>query len=348
MKTLGGLFDIESKEKELKLLNQELNGKEIWNSPEKSKELNKKISVLSKLIDTYKDIKDGFDLIEELYNPELETEDLNELSNELSKIKEEIENLKFKSLLNGEYDNEDLYMEIHPGAGGTEATDWARMLFRMYTLFCEKNNFSYKVLYKQNTEDGGIKSVTLLISGDYAYGLLKNENGIHRLVRISPYDKNKRRHTSFASVSVIPNINQDINIDIKESDLKIDVYHSSGAGGQSVNTSNSAVRITHIPTKIVVSCQIERSQIQNKAIAMKMLKNKLFLLEKEKLDAKNKELKGNIIDINFGSQIRNYVLEPYKLIKDLRSGYETSDTSGVLNGNLTEIINSLLKRDYDE
>lgn len=248
------------------------------------------------------------------------------------------------SLLDGEYDSSNCYLEIHPGAGGTEACDWASMLYRMYVMFCEKNDYTYKVIEEQKGEEAGIKSVTLLISGYYPYGYFKGEAGVHRLVRISPFDSNARRHTSFASVSVIPEVSKDINIEIRESDLKIDVYHSSGAGGQSVNTANSAVRITHLPTKTVVTCQIERSQQQNKEIAMQMLKSKLYAMEKAKKDAELSNLRGEIVDINFGSQIRNYVLEPYKLIKDVRSGYETSNTDKVLDGDILPFMESLLKK----
>ena len=214
----------------------------------------------------------------------------------------------------------------------------------MYIMFCEKNNFQYEVVEEQAGEEAGIKSATLHIKGEYAYGYLKNEKGVHRLVRISPFDAGRRRHTSFASVSVTPEYNTNVNIEIKESDLKIDVYHSSGAGGQSVNTSNSAVRITHLPTKTVVTCQNERSQLKNKEEAMKILKNKLYQLEVERKEQELNKLKGETVSIDFGSQIRNYVLEPYKLIKDLRSNYETSNVDKVLDGCLLELIESLLKR----
>ena len=208
----------------------------------------------------------------------------------------------------------------------------------MYERFCEKNNFKYEVIDELKGEEAGIKSVTLKINGDYAYGLLKNESGVHRLVRISPFDSNKRRHTSFASVVVTPDIDKNINIDIKEEDLKIDVYHSGGAGGQSVNTSNSAVRITHIPTKIVVTCQNERSQLKNKEIALKLLKNKLYMLEYERQQTELDNLKSNDVAINFGSQIRSYVLEPYKLVKDHRTNYENTDPEKVLDGDIKEML----------
>ncbi len=218
------------------------------------------------------------------------------------------------------------------------------MLLRMYKMFCEKNNYTYELVEEQKGEEAGIKSSTILIKGDYAYGYLKNEKGVHRLVRISPFDSGARRHTSFASVQIIPEYNKNIDIEIKESDLKIDVYHSSGAGGQSVNTSNSAVRITHLPSKVVVTCQNERSQLKNKDQAMKLLKMKLYQLEVEKKEKELSALKGENVDINFGSQIRNYFLEPYKLIKDLRSGYESSNTDKILNGDILPILESLLKK----
>ncbi len=273
----------------------------------------------------------------------IEESDLKEIEDSYNELCRRYENLEIASLLNGEYDAKSCYLEIHPGAGGTEACDWANMLFRMYTMFCEKNDYSYKIIDIQKGEEAGLKSVTILINGYYPYGYFKSENGVHRLVRISPFDSNARRHTSFASVSVIPEIDEEIDIEIKESDLKIDVYHSSGAGGQSVNTSNSAVRITHLPSKVVVTCQVERSQQQNKAIAMQMLKSKLYSIEKAKKDAEKENLKGSIVDINFGSQIRNYVLEPYKLIKDLRTNYETSNVSKVLDGDIRIFMESYLK-----
>lgn len=246
-------------------------------------------------------------------------------------------------LLSGECDKLNCYLEIHPGAGGTESCDWASMLARMYIRFCDIEGFKYSVVDEQKGEEAGLKSITIFIEGLYAYGYLKAERGVHRLVRISPFDSNKRRHTSFASVSVTPEFKDEINIEIKESDLKIDVYHSSGAGGQSVNTSNSAVRITHLPTKTVVTCQNERSQLKNKELALKMLKNKLYQIELETQAEKANELKGEISNINFGSQIRSYVLEPYKLVKDNRSNYESTSPDKILDGNIKEMIESVLK-----
>lgn len=260
------------------------------------------------------------------------------LESEIKELQEKINYLEEETIFNGEYDSLNCYLEIHPGAGGIESCDWADMLMRMYMRFCEKEDFKCEEIELSKGEEAGIKSATLKISGINAYGLLKYENGVHRLVRISPFDSNSRRHTSFAAVTIIPEFDSDINIDIKEEDLKIDVYHSSGAGGQSVNTSNSAVRITHLPTKVVVVCQNERSQLKNKEQAMKMLKNKLYLLEIENQNKKINEMKNNDIAINFGSQIRSYVMEPYKLVKDHRTSFEYSDPDKILDGEIKDLL----------
>ena len=252
-----------------------------------------------------------------------------------------VSNFSKKAYLSGKYDNLNCYLEIHPGAGGTESCDWSSMLLEMYKKYCELKEYNYEIISIQKAEEAGIKNVTMYISGSYVYGYLKNEQGVHRLVRISPFDSNKRRHTSFASVTVTPEFDEVSDINIKDEDLKIDVYHSSGAGGQSVNTSNSAVRITHIPTKTVVTCQTERSQLLNKEKALKLLKNKLYQLEIEK----NKKLIDDVKDlssINFGSQIRSYILEPYKLVKDHRTNYESTNPEKVFAGDLDGFIESML------
>ena len=284
-------------------------------------------------------------------NIELLIEDDEEIimlvSDELSTLKRQIDELETSVTLSREFDDLNCYLEIHPGAGGTEACDWTSMLLRMYERFCEKYNSTYEVIDELKGEEAGIKSVTIKISGDYAYGYLKNENGVHRLVRISPFDSGARRHTSFASVNVMPEINKDINIDIRDEDLKIDVYHSSGAGGQSVNTSNSAVRITHIPSRIVVTCQNERSQLKNKEQALKILKNKLYMMELEKKNAEIDSLKDNSVSINFGSQIRSYVLEPYKLVKDHRTNYENNEPEKILDGNIMDMLEFNLKKNIN-
>ena len=245
--------------------------------------------------------------------------------------------------MSGEYDDSDCFLEIHPGAGGTESCDWASMLQRMYQRFCDKQDFTYEIMEQQAGEEAGIKSVTIHIKGNFAYGYLKCERGVHRLVRISPFDSNKRRHTSFASVSVVPEIDQNINIEIKDEDIRIDTYCASGHGGQGVNTTPSAVRITHFPSKIVVTCQNERSQIQNKEQAMKVLKSKLFAIEQEKKQQEMAALKGISTGIDFGSQIRSYVLEPYTMVKDTRSNFEMTDAEKVLDGEIKPFIESILK-----
>lgn len=323
-----------------------MNEPDFWNNPDKANQINKELTTLKKETSTYnnvyKNINDDKEMLE-LLKLEESNDIKEELEKDLNNLSKKIEELEIDTLLDGEYDNNDCYLEIHPGAGGTESCDWASMLLRMYERFCDKEDYKYEIMEEQAGEEAGIKSVTLHIKGSYAYGYLKNERGVHRLVRISPFDSNKRRHTSFASVSVVPEIDQSINIDIKEEDIRIDTYCASGHGGQGVNTTPSAVRITHYPTGIVVTCQNERSQLQNKEQAMKVLKSKLFNLEQEKKEKELAALKGISTGIDFGSQIRSYVLEPYTLVKDTRSGYETSEASKVLDGNVKPFIESILK-----
>jgi len=319
---------------------------DFWQDVDNSSLINSELTSLKKETNDITRITGELASTNELLSLAISTNDeslYNELTSIITTLDEDISSLELSTLLNGPYDSLNCYLEIHPGAGGTESCDWSSMLLRMYTRFCEINNYKYEIINLQKGEEAGIKSVTLLIKGFCAYGYLKCENGVHRLVRISPFDANKRRHTSFASVSVTPEFNHKIDIEIKETDLKIDVYHSSGAGGQSVNTSDSAVRITHLPTKTVVTCQIERSQLKNKERAMDMLKSKLYQLELEKQANQLSSIKGNISSINFGSQIRSYILEPYTLVKDHRSNYETSESSKVLDGNILPLIESVLK-----
>ena len=339
---MGGHFDIAKNKQEIKELEIKLNDQEIWNDVNKAQEINKNLSALKKIVNNYQNIYDNLNYYVEMLEL-ANTDELSEIANNVLELESEISQLEINTLLNKEYDKYNCYLEIHPGAGGTESCDWASMLSRMYQRYAQIMNFTCEVLDEQKGDEAGIKSVTLHIKGLYAFGYLKCEKGVHRLVRISPFDSNARRHTSFASVSVIPEIDNNIDIEIKESDLKIDVYHSSGAGGQSVNTSNSAVRITHLPTNTVVTCQNERSQMKNKEEAMKVLKSKLYQIELEKQDKEMNKLKGINESINFGSQIRSYVLEPYTLVKDARSGYETSQASKVLDGNIQELIESVLK-----
>lgn len=341
---LGGIFDIDTKMIELSKLESQTKEEGFWQNVDKANDINKKIVNLQKIINSYKKLKDDLnEYIETLKNTE-DKEIIEIINSSIEQLEKEIESLETKTILSGEYDDLNCFIEIHPGAGGTESCDWASMLARMYQKFCEKKGYKYEIVEEQKGEEAGIKSITIKIIGDYAYGYLKKESGIHRLVRISPFDSGARRHTSFAAVSVIPEIKKDINIEIKEEDLKIDVYHSSGAGGQSVNTSNSAVRITHLPTKTVVTCQNERSQLKNKEQAMAILKNKLFLIAQEKQNSEINTLKDSNTSINFGSQIRSYILEPYKLVKDHRSNFESSDPVKVLDGYIENILLYNLKK----
>ena len=342
---LGGHFDIDNKHKELTTIEKKLQDESIWNDIEKANKLNSDLSNIKKITTNYDDInnkiKDGISLLEILSDSDID--ELNEINNELEIIKNEVNELEIETMFDGPYDNSNCYLEIHPGAGGTEACDWADMLLRMYTMFCEKNGYKCEIMDKLKDDTAGIKSVTLKIDGNHAYGYFKSEIGVHRLVRISPFNAQGKRQTSFASVSVLPEIDNDINIEINPNDLRVDVYRSSGNGGQGVNTTDSAVRITHIPTNIVVTCQNERSQIKNKETAMNLLKSKLFQIEQKNKQKELNDLKGDIMNIDFGSQIRNYTLEPYKLIKDVRSGYETNNVDKVLDGDILEFMKSYLR-----
>jgi len=276
-----------------------------------------------------------------------------ELQKEGENVEEEIEKtnvvlikslkeLFLKFTFKEEIEKNNAYISIHPGAGGTESQDWAEMLLRMYIRFCEREGWEVKILEIMSGEEAGIKSSTVLVEGSYAYGFLKGEAGVHRLVRISPFDANKRRHTSFAAVDVYPEVDENIEIEIKDSDLRIDTFRSSGHGGQHINVTDSAVRIVHIPTGIVVSCQNERSQIKNRATALKILKARLYDLELKKREEEKRKKDAEKKEIAWGSQIRSYVLHPYKLVKDLRTGYETSNAEGVLDGDLMPFIESYL------
>lgn len=283
----------------------------------------------------------------ELLEQESDSELYKELESIVDNLEKDVESLKLELLFDGEYDKSNAYIEIHSGAGGTESNDWADMLYRMYKRFFDKKGYKYEVIYEQPGEEVGYKGVVLLVKGKNIYGNLKGETGVHRLVRISPFDAGARRHTSFASVLVTPEIDKSINVEIKEEDLKIDVYRSGGAGGQSVNTTDSAVRITHLPTKIVVTVQNERSQIQNKEKALEILKGKLYLIEEAKVNEKIKELKGDVMDVNFGSQIRSYVMHPYNMVKDHRTNIETSNVKKVMDGDLDIFIEGYLKYKND-
>lgn len=338
---------IDSKIAELKDLEQIIQKPDFWDDPEKAKSISQKKSSLEKNIKPWLEIQqfiNDFPLLVELIKEENQQQEaLQKISFEIETIKQKMENLQISLALMGEDDSKNAIMTIVPGAGGTESQDWAEMLLRMYTRWFQKKRFDYEVLDYQVGEEAGIKNVTLLVKGENAYGYLKCENGIHRLVRISPFDANKKRHTSFASVHVAPEIDEDINIEINEKDLRIDTFRSSGAGGQHVNKTDSAVRILHIPTGIVVQCQNERSQHQNKAKALKILKTKLYELEKQKKEKEIEARSGEKKDVSWGNQIRSYVFHPYKMVKDLRTNYETSDVESVMDGEIDEFIKAYLK-----
>ena len=302
------------------------------------KELNDNKELVDNISNLKTKVNDNIELLDIVEDFELV-----DLENDSLELVDSIDKLNLLLLFNGPYDKNNCIVDIHSGAGGTEACDWANMLYRMYTRWCEKKNFKIEVLDYQDGEEAGIKSVSFLVKGMNAYGLLKNEKGVHRLVRLSPFDSNNRRHTSFASLEVTPEIEQDNSIEIDEKDIKIDVYRSSGAGGQGVNTTDSAVRITHLPTKIVVTCQNERSQIQNKETALNILKSKLLLIKLEEQEKQLKSITGEQMGIDFGSQIRSYVMHPYSMVKDHRTNTETSDVNGVLDGDIDKFIEDNLK-----
>jgi len=315
----------------------------MWENKSESTTLMKKISFLEKDITLRKNLvqkaEDVEVLFEFLNENQVEEEEVKKELNTFSNLLKEFE---LKIILNGDNDINDAIITIHPGAGGTESQDWAEMLYRMYSMWAESKGFKFNVIDFQNGDEAGLKDCTVEISGDYAYGLLQAEIGIHRLVRISPFDSNSRRHTSFASVSVSPAVNEDIDIEINQKDLRIDTFRSSGAGGQHVNKTDSAIRITHIPSGIVTQCQTQRSQHKNKEQALKVLKSKLFQLEVEKQLLNKKELEGEKKDIGWGSQIRSYVFHPYNMIKDHRTKHEVGNIKSVMDGNIDDFIYSYL------
>lgn len=318
---------------------------DFWDNPERSQKMMKELSTLKEDIEIYNKLqnqKEEIELMIEMGYEENDASVIPDIQEMLDEFITDFENIRVKTLLSGEYDKDNAIVTLHAGAGGTESCDWASMLYRMYMKWADRHGFSTEVLDYLDGDEAGVKGVTIQISGENAYGYLKSEKGVHRLVRISPFDAAGRRHTSFASCEIMPELDDTIQVDINMDDLRIDTYRSSGAGGQHVNKTSSAIRITHLPTGIVVQCQNERSQFQNKDKAMMMLKAKLYELEKEKQSEKLSDIRGEVKDNAFGSQIRSYVFQPYRLVKDLRTGEENGNIQAVMDGDLDGFMNAYL------
>jgi peptide chain release factor 2 len=341
----GVFFDLTNKRSRLNELEEVISKPDFWDDSENAQKFLKEQSDIKGIIDEMEDLYNEFEdteVLAELSAEEKDEETAKEARDRLSEIEKKVERLEYKRILGDSDDERNAIVSINSGAGGTEAQDWSEMLLRMYLRYSERNNYEIHILDVQEGEEAGIKSATFLAKGPYAYGYLKGESGVHRLVRISPFDANRRRHTSFASVFVSPEIDDTIKVEIDESDLRVDTYRASGKGGQHVNKTDSAVRITHLPTRIVVSCQNERSQHQNRATALKILRARIYELEKEKQREKLEELRSEKKEIGWGSQIRSYVLHPYRMIKDHRTAYETGNVEPVLDGDLSEFIKAYL------
>lgn len=341
------LFDIAKKKQQVEELEEQTKANEFWTDMEKSAKVLQEIKALKDKIDGIEKTKsliDDTNVLIELGNEANDESVIPEIKQNVKTISKNIDKMEIENLLSGKHDKDNAIITIHPGAGGTESQDWAEMLYRMYSMWCEKNGYKLEELDYLEGDGAGIKSVTFSVTGPNAYGYLKSESGVHRLVRISPFDSAGRRHTSFAAVEVIPEVSDDVNVEINPEDLKIDTYRSSGAGGQHVNKTESAIRITHIPTNIVVSCQTQRSQIQNRDKAMKMLMSKLLELKEKENKERIEDLKGVQREIAWGSQIRSYVFCPYTLVKDHRTNYETGNVEAVMNGEINGFIDEYLKK----
>jgi peptide chain release factor 2 len=340
---LGGFFDAPEKRRELEKLETQIAEPDFWNEQEKAQKIVQQRSRLERIINRQESFESNVSDAEVLFEfAETDESSLKELNELIARLEKQVGEAETEMLLSGETDANNAICSIQSGAGGTDAQDWAQMLLRMYLRWAEKRGFKVEVLDEQAGSEAGIKSATFRVEGEYAYGLLSGEAGVHRLVRISPFNSGGSRETSFASLFVSPEIDENIEVDIQEKDLRVDTYRSSGAGGQHVNVTDSAVRITHLPTGIVVTCQNQRSQIQNRAVAMQVLRSKLYELELEKRKSETAELEANKQDISFGSQIRNYTLQPYRLVKDTRTKFERSDVETVLDGDIDDFIQEYL------
>ncbi|HUJ15177.1 MAG TPA: peptide chain release factor 2 [Thermoanaerobaculia bacterium] len=336
-------FDLDSARKSLGDIEQQISKPGFWDDPQAAQEVGRKRARFEKRVAAAQSLNTKSEELDVLLELQREGESVDsDIESLVAQLEQEINDIEMSMKLAGEHDDRDAIVAIHPGAGGTESQDWAEMLLRMYLRFAERRGWTAEMVDYQAGEEAGIKSATMMVRGEYAYGYLKSEHGVHRLVRISPFDAAKRRHTSFASVYIYPDIDEEINIEINDKDLRVDTYRSSGAGGQHVNVTDSAVRITHLPTGIVVTCQNERSQHKNRDVAMKLLRARLYQVEVEKRQEEQQKLEGEKKDIAFGSQIRSYVLQPYQLVKDLRTGYEVGDVQRVLDGDLNGFVEAYL------
>ena len=348
---LGGIFDLPTKQKELEDLEKEAMASDFWNNSQRVQTVNQGIAKLKDEISEFEKLQNTVDDLKVLLELAIEEDDLSleaEIQNGLSVVTTQFDKIELRLMLDGEFDENNAILNIHPGAGGVDAQDWAGMLMRMYLRWCDQRSFTTEIVDLTAGDEAGIKGATILVKGTYVYGYLKAESGVHRLVRLSPYDFNNRRHTSFAAVHITPEIDDSIDVEINAEDLRIDTYRASGAGGQHVNVTDSAVRITHIPTNIMVQCQNERSQHKNRDIAMKVLRSRLYDHFRAQRDEELAKLQPERRNIDFGSQIRSYVLHPYQRVKDTRTNIETGNVDAVLNGEIDEFIESFLKLKPDE
>ena len=338
-------LDLDNKQKRIQELEASMEAPGFWDDPDKSQVTMKELKGLKNSFEKYKELEQGIEdanTLIEMAEEENDTSLIPDVENEVTAVETRLEELRIETLLSGEYDKNNAILTLHAGAGGTESCDWCQMLYRMYTRWADANGYTTETLDYLEGEEAGIKSVTIEITGENAYGHLKSEHGVHRLVRISPFNAAGKRQTSFVSCDVMPDIDTNIDIEINEDDLRIDTYRSSGAGGQHINKTSSAIRITHIPTGIVVQCQNERSQHQNKDKAMQMLKANLYLLKQQENEQKSSDIRGDVKDINFGSQIRSYILQPYTMVKDHRTNKDIGNAQSVLDGNINPFINAYL------